>query len=428
MSKSNEENGNSQPSRPVERPLPFLPKELWQKVCSHASPRALVLMRFVCWGMRELLDEDCMEELWCRAYNSEWRAPLKFKMDLSWRSSFLRRFAGPYSSWGVKMPTVCTMMGSRGHRGTVTCVSLGSLKNSTVLGVSGSDDGAVFGWKINPRISDNEHEKIKQHHRQQTPWVTKIQNFYGHSGPVWALRFDIDRSFLASGGYDSTVKVWSLDTGRCLQTFRGNAGDDGDCGWVTALELLRMGTMVVSGQSDGKIRVWDLSSGSLLGHAGPPRGDRRHFCTGLVWAFDHLLSSHHSLDSLIMWDLETTAAIDSTFKGHESDIYCLHTDGLSHQFVSGSKDHTVRLWDSRGLHKSHVLRGHTGAVLDVKLHGNRIVSCSMDKTVKVWDSRRAEEPITSLVGHGAAVHCVDFVDALIVSGSVDTSLRLWTVV
>lgn len=298
-----------------------------------------------------------------------------------------------------------------------------------MLGVSGSDDGALFGWRIDPRISDNEHEKIKQHHRQQTPWVTKIINFYGHSGPVWCLRFDIDRAFLASGGYDSTVKVWSLDSGRCLQTLRGpNNGADGDgVAWVTALELLRMGTMVVSGQSDGKIRVWDLAGG-LLGHAGPPKNDKRHFCTALVWAFDYLLSSHHSLDSLVKWDLETTVAIDSNYNGHAGDVYCMHTDGLSHQFVSGSKDHTVRLWDSRGNHKSHALRGHTGPVLDVKLHGNRIVSCSMDKTVKVWDARSVKKPITTLVGHSSAVHCVDFVDALIVSGSVDTSLRLWTVV
>ena len=49
---------------------------------------------------------------------------------------------------------------------------------------------------------------------------------------------------------------------------------------------------------------------------------------------------------------------------------------------------------------------HSGAILDVKMRGNRVLTASVDKTVKLWDVRRADEPIVTLFGHSGAGHCL----------------------
>merc|ERR1711871_762243 len=68
---------------------------------------------------------------------------------------------------------------------------------------------------------------------------------------------------------------------------------------------------------------------------------------------------------------------------------------------------------------------HTGAIMDVKMRGCRVITGSKDKTIKLWDVRQPSSPILTLYGHSHAVHSVDFSDDFIVSGSVDTGLRVW---
>jgi len=271
------------------------------------------------------------------------------------------------------------------------------------------------------------HVVAQQHHRQsqggdvRCPQRTK--QFYGHAGPVWSLCFEPEQDLLLSGGYDGTVKMWSLQGERCISTFRGHDG------WVRSLALLQR--FVVSGGSDGLIKFWNLDTMQCLRTAGPPNVDPRHSTHSLAATGEPgvVLSAHSGLRHLLRWDLASIMSQESFF-GHDDDIYAIHTDQQSSMLASGSKDRTVRVWDARLPHKGAVgvLRGHTGAVLDVKLRGHRVVSASMDKTLRMWDIRSPEVPLATLEGHSADVHCVDFRDRMVLSGSRDTSIKVWTVV
>ena len=44
---------------------------------------------------------------------------------------------------------------------------------------------------------------------------------------------------------------------------------------------------------------------------------------------------------------------------------------------------------------------HTGAIMDAKIKGCRVVTASSDKTLKMWDIRRTKESICTLYGHSA---------------------------
>lgn len=338
-------------------------------------------------------------------------------------------------------------MGRGGHIGTVTCVGVaarvalrGGGKTSMV--VSGGDDGALFLWRCGPAGGGQEDADIggdrtgetteakpsllQQHHRQsggRASVALKASQFYGHSGPVWAVRFDPDRERLISGGYDATIKLWQMQTGRTLATLRGHEG------WVNCLELLEVGRFAASGGSEGVIKLWDLDGGRCIHTTGRPYGSERHavLCFAMKQQ-EALLSGHSGLWYMMQWDLNTGQSVEA-FRGHDDDVYALHSDGLSSIFASGSKDRTVRLWDIRITENSGCvgkLVGHSGAVLDLKLRGNRLVSASMDKTLRMWDVRMSERPLVVLEGHSEAVHCVDFRDQMVVSGSRDTSLKIWS--
>ena len=63
------------------------------------------------------------------------------------------------------------------------------------------------------------------------------------------------------------------------------------------------------------------------------------------------------------------------------------------RIVSGSNDHTLKVWDATTGREIRTLKGHTKMVNSVAFSpdGKRIVSGSDDETLKVWDATSGEE-------------------------------------
>ena len=99
-------------------------------------------------------------------------------------------------------------------------------------------------------------------------WQPKARRLSGHLDSVYCLEFDSRR--IITGSRDRTIKVWSLETGRCLATFMGHRGSvlclkfDKDWDFPTGEEdAWDDGTkwkhgFMVSGSSDCSVCVWDL--------------------------------------------------------------------------------------------------------------------------------------------------------------------------
>lgn len=79
----------------------------------------------------------------------------------------------------------------------------------------------------------------------------------GHTGAVTSVA--VHGNLVVSCGEDGTVRVWGLDTGRQLQTYRGHTG------WVFAVAISRDGEVIASGGDDGMIRLWHRTSGESAG-------------------------------------------------------------------------------------------------------------------------------------------------------------------
>lgn len=76
---------------------------------------------------------------------------------------------------------------------------------------------------------------------------------------------------------------------------------------------------------------------------------------------------------------------------------------FNYRVVSGSRDATLRVWDIESGRCLHVLVGHLAAVRCVQYDGRRVVSGAYDYMVKVWDPER-EECLHTLQGHTNRVY------------------------
>jgi F-box/WD-40 domain protein 7 len=70
-----------------------------------------------------------------------------------------------------------------------------------------------------------------------------------------------------------------------------------------------------------------------------------------------------------------------TLLGHTDIVRCLQISATL--LISGSYDHTLKLWDLKAGTCTNTLRGHTDAVLCLQFDNEKIVSGSADRSIRV---------------------------------------------
>ncbi|XP_053324030.1 sterol regulatory element-binding protein cleavage-activating protein [Spea bombifrons] len=149
-----------------------------------------------------------------------------------------------------------------------------------------------------------------------------------HQKPITALKAAAGR--LVTGSQDHTVRVYRLEDACCLFTLQGHSGG------ITAVYIDE--TMVLaSGGQDGAICLWDVLTGSRVGHMYGHRGD----VTSLICTASCVISS--GLDDVIsIWDRSTGIKLYSI----QQDLGCGSSLGLisDNLLVTGGQG-CVSFWD-----------------------------------------------------------------------------------
>lgn len=170
----------------------------------------------------------------------------------------------------------------------------------------------------------------------------------GHTNGVTCLQ--IDEGILISGSYDSTARVWSLETGEELRVLRGHQRG------IRSLQFDDQ--KLITGSLDGVIKVWNWSTGECL----------------------------------------------ATLRGHSDAVVSVNFDG--ELLASGSADKNIKIFNFQ-TKVSYCLRGHTDfinqVVIDTK--SRTLTSASDDTLIKMWDldSRTEMRTFVGHVGHAQQV-------------------------
>lgn len=176
---------------------------------------------------------------------------------------------------------------------------------------------------------------------------------------------------------------------------------------------------IITGSRDRTIRVWDLNTNRCIKVIGGPTvrptpGPR------VLRTVDYP-SFHHAEASVNGTDYGNHIYhVPSDF--HSASILCLQYD--EEILVTGSSDNDLIVWDIKNYEPMQRLKMHQGGVLDVAFDAHHIVSCSKDCTIVVWD-RKTLKPLQTLTGHNGPVNAVQLRGNLLVSASGDGVARLW---
>jgi small GTP-binding protein len=245
------------------------------------------------------------------------------------------------------------------------------------------------------------------------------------------IRLDSNRGILAyaftpygtralSGGADNTVRLWDVQTGRCLRVLEGHTG------WVACVAWSPDQRLALSGAWDNTVRLWDVEGGICLlileGHTN--RVD------GVEWSPDQRLVMSCGADNTMrLWDVGTGVCV-RVLEGHENRVNSIAWSSNQLTVLSGSDDNTVRLWDVQTGRCLRVLEGHTGWVACVAWSPDQrlALSGSDDKTARVWELETGG-CLRVLEGHADTVRSIAWSpdQRLALSGGYDKTARVWDV-
>lgn len=261
----------------------------------------------------------------------------------------------------------------------------------------------------------------------------------GHTLPATCVAIAGDDTPIAvSGGKDSRINVWDLETAKRKHMFKPsdewkykkNPGKaSAHIGNILSVAVTDDGQLAVSGGMDKLVRVWDLRSGTLVdsmrGHRGPVLG--LAFRRGTRQLFS--VSADRTLK---LWDMNDRNYIETLY-GHGAEVQsvdCLHRE----QPISCGQDGTVRLYkvvDGSQL----VFRSRLTTSIDsvAMVNTKRFVTGGDDGSVSLWhmNSKKPASSIPNAHGSGtdadswvASVSAVPYTD-LAMSGGGDGKLRFW---
>jgi WD40 repeat protein len=177
-----------------------------------------------------------------------------------------------------------------------------------------------------------------------------------HSDGVTAIAFSPDSRHLFTAGYDATVRMWDLATGREVARFAGAQGT------VWTVDVSPDGTRLAAGGEDRTIRIW------RIGASEPPR----------------------------------------TLRGHDLNVWEVRFSPDGARLASASFDHSVRLWDAVTGAPIRTIGRHDEAVvgLDFSPDGRLLATGGDDSTIRFW--RASDGAPLRTVASNAHVHKLDF--------------------
>jgi len=217
---------------------------------------------------------------------------------------------------------------------------------------------------------------------QSESYILKQQ---GHFDSMNALVYSPDGQRIITTADDGKIKVWDVKSGFCIVTFTEHTSG------VTACEFAKKGNVLFTSSLDGSIRAWDLIryrnfrtftaptrlSFSCL--AVDPSGDV--VCAGSLDSFD-----------IHTWSVQTGQLLDR-LSGHEGPVSSLAFAPDGSAVVSGSWDHTVRIWNIFDRTQTSEPLQLQADVLDVAFRpdSKQLAVSTLDGQLTFWSVSEAQQ-------------------------------------
>jgi WD40 repeat protein/DNA-binding Xre family transcriptional regulator len=271
-----------------------------------------------------------------------------------------------------------------------------------------------------------------------------------------------NRTYVATGGEDRTIRLYSLETGDPVSVLKGYQSR------IRSLAFDPQGRYLASASDDGTIVVWSMAT-QQRHETWPTSEDRIRavvfspdgrfvFAAGFGGKIYSLelqqnekttLETSRTIRALAVHPSQPLLAIGSDdgsvrlfdYQTHEEQAYFpAHRDWVRYvvfsqdgQFLaSASEDGSIVIWRSSDDHNCYqrhrILKGHTSRIWSLAFtpDNQQLISVSDDQSIKIWNIKSGI-CISTFQGYSCKVRSVSYSqnDQLIATSSDDQTVRIW---
>lgn len=224
---------------------------------------------------------------------------------------------------------------------------------------------------------------------QSETYVMKQQ---GHEHGLRCLAYSPDGATIATGGEDGKIKLWNTSSGFCFVTFTQHSNA------VTGLHFIgTTGHALVSSSLDGTARAFDLiryrnfrvltpTATSNSSGAGVPGATAQLISVGVDSAGEIVAAGALEPFHIFLWSLQTGKLIE-VLAGHEGPVCCVEFSPARPVLASGSWDKTVRVWALYQNNSTPEVLTHTADVLAIAFRpdGKELCASTLNGKIQRWD-------------------------------------------
>jgi U3 small nucleolar RNA-associated protein 15 len=186
----------------------------------------------------------------------------------------------------------------------------------------------------------------------------------------------------------------------------------------------RDGQLIVAGDAEGKVRLFDANSKTILrifsGHRAAVH--RTYFASDL-----HHIASFSDDKTVKLWDVGTEK-VTCTFREHNDYVRAGAVNPASpHTILSGSYDHIVKMYDTRS--QKCVLSMNHGSPVEslIFFPTGAIYASAGGNDIKFWDAVAGGRLLGTISQHTKTVTCLSMSDdgRHLISGSLDRHVKFF---
>jgi len=243
-----------------------------------------------------------------------------------------------------------------------------------------------------------------------------IRKLDGHGDWVRAVAYSPDGLVLATAGNGREIILWNADSGQQIKVLARHDHA------IQNIVYSHNGRMLASTGFEDKLRVYDTQSGNTLFELNCPCRDMRAIAFS---PDDRILAAGGRSGSIRLYDMETGRDLRDIV-AHRRRIRELQFTSDGQSLISCSEDRTVRVSDVSGTNSFELPRRPT-KIMSLALCGPaQLATAGSDNLIRIWDLNTRNE-IGQLRGHSGSVTALASNGDILISGSYDTTVRVWKV-